>query len=187
MSAFYPGAGTDIRPPILFRNIKIWIYMDSQPKSDFGNELGTGYRTNFISRMLTIMIQNEFELQSVETDIYTFYNRDHDQKIIYETNSVFPEDLRYRHRECDTLVLIGYSLTNPPNDFVSSYSHIITDSISRTDPNEQSMLLFKNVSLLVVDKDFIYWETTECTSSNILKYVKVINPRFCGSKNFKLV
>lgn len=178
MSAFYPGAGTDIIPPILFRNIKKWIYMDSQPNSEFGNKIGLGYRTKFIPKMLSIMIQNGFELQSVEENTYTFFNRIHDQKIIYETNTVFPEDLRYRHRECDTLVLIGYSLTNPPTDFVSSYSDIITDSLSRTDPVEQSLLLFKNVSLIVVDNDFSYWEPLEYTTNNILKYANVINPRF---------
>jgi hypothetical protein len=178
MSAFYPGSGTDIRPPVLFRNIKNWIYMDSQPNSEFGNQMGLGYRTKFIPKMLSIMIQNGFELQSVDGDTYTFFNPVYDQKIIYETNTVFPEDLRYRHRECDTLVLIGYSLTNPPTDFVSSYAHIITDSMSRSDPSEQSLLLFKNVSLLMIDNDFLYLEPTECTSSNILKYVNVINPRF---------
>jgi hypothetical protein len=178
MSAFYPGAGTDIVPPVLFRNIKNWIYMDSQPKSEFGNEIGTGYRTQFIPKILTIMLQNNFELQSVDSDIYTFYNREYEQKIRYETNTVFPEDLRRRHRECDTLVLIGHTLLNPPPNFVTSYEHIITDSMSRSDPDEQSALLFKNVSLLVVDKDYIYWETSECTTENILKYVKIVVPRF---------
>ena len=178
MTAFYPGAGTDIVPPVLFRNIKNWIYMDSQPKSEFGNEIATGYRTKFIPKMLTIMIQNGFQLQSVQSDIYTFYNQQYDQKITYETNTVFPEDLRYRHRECDTLVLIGYSLINPPLNFVSSYKHIITDSLSRSDPTEQSTLLFKNISLIVMDKEYIYWEEDECTTENILKYVKVVNPRF---------
>ena len=177
MSAFYPGAGTDIIPPVMFRNIKNWIYMDSQPKSEFGNNLGVGYRTNFISKMLKIMIQNGFELYDVKEDIYIFYNKHHDQKITYETNSVFPDDLRCRPRKCDTLVLRGYSLTSPPPNFVSSYENIITDSMSRSDPEEQSILLFKNVSVLSVDIKFMYWEIAEYTISNILKYVGIIDPR----------
>lgn len=158
MSAFYPGAGTDITPPILFRNIKNWIYMDSQPKS----------RVSFISKLLMIMLQNEFELKAVDSDTYTFYNRSHDQTIRYETNT---DDLR-TSRECKTLVLIGYSLTNMPSNFISSYTHIITDSISLSD---QSELLFKNVSVLFVDKTL---ESSEYTTKNILKYVGIVNPRY---------
>ena len=174
MSAFYPGAGTDIIPVILFRNIKNWIYTDSQPNSVFDNVS----KTKFIPKMLSIMIQNGFELQSIEEDTYILYNHLYDQKIRYETNSIFPEDLRQRHHDCDTLVLIGHPLTNQPIDFVSSYSHIITDSLSRSDPAEQSLLLFKNVSLIVIDKDFTYWEPSEYTIANIIKYVNVIDPRF---------
>ena len=178
LSAFYPGAGTDITPPILFRNIKKWIYMDSQPKSEFGNKINFEYRQKFFPKLLTIMLQNEFELKSIEGDILTFYNRSHGQTIRYETNSIFPEDLRQRHRDCDTLVLIGYTLTEPPPNFISSYEHIIIDSMDRADPAEQSILLFKNVSVLIVDKDFMYWEPSEYTTNNILKYVDIINPRY---------
>ena len=42
-SAFYPGAGTDIVPPIVFRSIKHWTYMDSQPRSEFGNDFYKGF------------------------------------------------------------------------------------------------------------------------------------------------
>lgn len=176
--AFYPGAGTDIIPPILFRNIKNWIYMDSQPKSEFGNKINSGYRQKFFPNLLTIMLQNEFDLKGIEGDTLTFYNSLHEQTIKYETNSVFPEDLRQRHRDCDTLVLVGYSLTNPPPNFISSYKNIIIDSINRPDPDEQSILLFKNVFLLIVDKNFIYGDLTEYTTKNIIKYVVPINTRY---------
>ena len=171
MSAFYPDAGTDIVPPILFRNIKKWLYMDSQQNFEFGES------TKFIPTLLTIMLQNEFELKSINGDTYTFYNREHDQTINYETNTLFPDDLKPKHRECQTLVLIGYSLKNKPPDFVSSYDTIITDSLSRPDPAEQSLLLFKNVSLLWIDDTFMYNELSHCTTKNIIQHVSAINTR----------
>ena len=174
MSAFYPGAGTDIVPPILFRSIKNWLYMDSQPNSEF--EEGV-YKTTFIPTLLTIMLQNEFELKAINGYTYTFYNREHDQTINYETNTSFPDDLKPKHRECQTLVLIGYPLKNMSLDFVSSYDTIITDSLSRPDPAEQSLLLFKNVYFLWIDDTFMYNEPSHCTTNNIIQHVAAINTR----------
>ena len=175
MSAFYPGAGTDIVPVILFRSIKNWLYMDSQPNSEFGEGV---YKTSFIPTLLTIMLQNEFELKAINGDTYIFYNREHSQTINYETNTLFPDDLKSKHRECQTLVLIGgYPLKNKPSDFVSSYDHIITDSLSRPDSYEQSLLLFKNVSLLWIDDTFMYNEPSHCTTNNIIQHVAAINTR----------
>jgi hypothetical protein len=174
MSAFYPGASTDIVPPVLFRSIKNWLYMDSQPNSEFGEGV---YKTRFIPTLLTIMLQNEFELKAINGDTYTFYNRDHDQTINYEMNTLFPDDLKEKHLECETLVLIGYPVKNMSLNFISSYSHIITDSLSRPDPAEQSLLLFKNVSLLWIDNQFMYREPSHCTTKNIIKNIGIINPR----------
>ena len=174
MSAFYPGAGTDIVPPVLFRSIKNWLYMDSQPNSKFGEGV---YKTTFIPTLLTIMLQNEFELKAINGDTYTFYNLEHDQTINYETNTLFPDDLKEKHRECQTLVLIGYPLKNTPSHFVSSYDTIITDSLSRPDPAEQSLLLFKNVYFLWVDDTFMYNEPSHCTTNNIIQHVAAINTR----------
>lgn len=174
MSAFYPGAGTDIVPPVLFRNIKKWLYMDSQPNSEF--EEGV-YKTTFIPTLLTIMLQNEFELKAINGYTYTFYNREYDQTINYETNTLFPDDLKPKHRECQTLVLIGYPLKNMSLDFVSFYDTIITDSLSRPDPAEQSLLLFKNVYFLWIDDTFMYNELSHCTTNNIIKNVAAINTR----------
>jgi hypothetical protein len=174
MSAFYPGAGIDIVPPVLFRSIKNWLYMDSQPNSEFGEGL---YKRTFIPTLLTIMLQNEFELKAINGNTYTFYNREHDQTINYETNTLFPEDLKPKHRECQTLVLIGYPLKNTPSDFVYSYDSIITDSLSRPDPAEQSLLLFKNVYFLWIDDTFMYKEPSHCTTKNIIQHVAAINTR----------
>ena len=68
-SAFYPGAGLDIFPLIMFRNIKKWIYMDSQPRSEFGDNFYEGFaRPKFIEKLKQIMEQNEFKLSIIDGD-----------------------------------------------------------------------------------------------------------------------
>lgn len=175
-SAFYPGAGTHIIPPILFRSIKTWIYMDSQPRSEFGNKIEEGLsRPRFIPKLMTVMNQNGFTLQTVEDDVYTFYHPEHHQTIRYETNSVFPDALQTRHRTCDTLVMCGYELTNPPSDFITSYSHIITDSKTGYSKSEEAILLTKNVSTMVYDTNWTYWEPSFLTTCHIQKNARVVN------------
>lgn len=174
-SAFYPGAGTDIIPPILFRSIKKWFYMDSQPRSEHGNDLYEGFsRPQFIPSLLTIMNQNGFEFQTMEDNIFTFYHPIHEQTIIYETNSVFPTALQMRHRTCNTLVLCGYELTNPPTNFISSYPHIITNSITCYDESDQKILLSKHVSTMLYDKDWKYWEPSNLTTHKIQHYATIV-------------
>jgi hypothetical protein len=176
MSAFYPGSGTDVIPPTVFRSIKQWIYMDSQPKSEFGNKIEEGYsRPRFIPKLLTVMNQNGFYLQTMENDVYTFYNPMHEQTIRYETNAVFPNALQTHHRLCDTLVLCGYELTNPPEDFITSYSHIITDSKTGHDSPTELILLNKSVFTMVYDKDWVYWNLMNLTTSLINRYVTIVN------------
>ena len=174
--AFYPGAGTDLVPPTMFRTIKHWIYMDSQPRSEFGNKVDPGYaRPIFIPSLLQTMDQNGFELQSMHNDIYTFYHPLYEQTIRYETNAVFPEDLYEQHFSCDTLVLCGYELTNPPSDFITWYAHIITDSRTVHDESEEQLLLSKSVSTLMYDPTWSYWETEHYTPPMIQRYVTITN------------
>lgn len=175
-SAFYPGASIDIVPPILFRSITQWYYMDSKPRSEFGAIMNKKYyKPQFIPDLLTVMNKNGFELQTVEDDIYTFYHPFHKQTIRYETNAVFPYSLQPYHRTCDTLVLIGYRLTNPPPNFISSYSHIITSSTSVYEESVKSLLLSKLVSTIVYDKKnkWEYWKAANLTIRNIKRYVTV--------------
>ena len=175
-SAFYPGAGTDIVPPIIFRTIKKWIYMDSQPRSEFGDNIQEGLsRPRFIPTLITVMHQNGFELQTTEEDIFTFYHPIHEQTIRYETNAVFPYALQSYHRACDTLVLCGYELTNPPPDFITSYSHIITDSTTVHDEGEEKILLSKHVSTMVYNKNWAYWDPANLTTRKIQRYVKIVD------------
>jgi len=166
--AFYPGAGTDVIPPTLCRAIKTWIYLDSQPRSENGDKPGFA-RPRFIPKLLTVMTQNGFMLQTVEADVLTFYHPEHGQTIRYETNAVFPEALQPRHR-CDTLVLCGYELTRPPPDFLASYAHIITDSKTYYTASEEAVFLTKHVSTILYDTDWDYWEPSCLTPSHIQRH-----------------
>ena len=175
-SAFYPGAGIDIVPPTLFRSIKQWFYMDSQPRSEFGNKIENVYaRPRFIPKLITVMNKNGFDLHTMQDNVYTFYHSDHDQTIHYETNAVFPEALQSRHRDCDTLVLCGYELDHPPPDFIASYSHIITDSRSVYDEEDKQILFYKHVSTMLYDPTWKYWEPSQRTTPKIQRYVTIIN------------
>ena len=130
-SAFYPGAGLDIFPPIMFRSIKNWIFVDSQPKSEFGADEYEGFeRPKFIEQLKQIMKQNDFQLKFIHGDIYTFYNLEHEQIIQYETNTIFPDSLQQHHYQTDTLVLCGFDLGDQTINFINKYSNIITDNIT---------------------------------------------------------
>jgi hypothetical protein len=175
-SAFYPGAGTDIVPPIVFRSIKHWTYMDSQPRSEFGNNFYKGFsRPRFIPTLITVMNQNGFELRTTEADVFTFYHPIHEQTIRYETNSVFPDALKRHHLECDTLVLCGYELTNPPRNFIDYYSHIITNSHTVIDETDEKILLSKDVSTMIYNNNWCYWEPANLTTRKIQRYVTIVD------------
>ena len=183
-SAFYPGAGMDIVPPILFRSIRHWIYMDSQPRSEFGDDYREGLsRPQFITELITIMNQNGFELRATENDVFTFYHSLYEQTIRYETNSVFPDALKRNHRECDTLVLCGYSLENRPCNFIDSYPNIITNSHTIYDNLDEKIILTKHVFTMMYNKNWKYWEPSNLTTSEIQRYVAIANQyipyRYC--------
>jgi hypothetical protein len=171
--AYYPGAGTDIVPPIMFRSIKMWYYMDSQPNSEFGDDLYEGFsRPQFIPQLIQVMNQNDFEFKLKEKDVYTFYNSTYGQTIRYETNAVFPKALQPYHIECNSLVLCGYELSDPPKDFITSYPHIITDTKTC---HEQLLATLDacNISTMIYDKHWKYWKDENLTIRKIQRYVKV--------------
>ena len=51
------------------------------------------------------MKQNDFKLESINSNVYTFYNKEYEQQVIYETNSVFPRDIQQRHYDCKKFLL----------------------------------------------------------------------------------
>ena len=111
--AVYIGAGHDIIPVLIFRDIKKFIYIDSQPFSEHGTSVYTekyiSYestletreqyeadnlfgRPRFIEDQKDLMIQNNFILQS-ESKYCITYKNEYDQIIKYHLSCSFPEFL----------------------------------------------------------------------------------------------
>ena len=130
--AVYVGAGHDIIPVLVFRDIKKFIYIDSQPFSEHGTHVYTkdykSYfalletrilhendnlfgRPKFIEEFQHLMKQNNFILQS-ESKYCIIYKNDYDQVIKYHLSCSYPEfltnEIKSDIRECNTLILCGY-------------------------------------------------------------------------------
>jgi hypothetical protein len=178
MSAFYPGAGTDLAPPILFPAIKTWYYMDSQPRSEYG-AYPILSRPTFIKRLDQTMTQCDFELSEVKGDLRTYYSPSTQQTIYYETNTNFPEDWNPTKHKADALVLCGYDIQGQEcrdlTTFFSSYPHIITDNLTCGSVWKNDILSTHTISQMNYPKDdsFSYWITEQETSANFRKYVSV--------------
>lgn len=130
--AVYIGAGLDIVPVLTLRHIKQFIYIDSQPFSEFGTYVYTNknklfdatlntrheYEENnlfgrplFKERFKELMKENNFILQS-ETKYCWIYKNDYGQIIKYHISCAFPEFLTEQIKkdisECNTLILCGH-------------------------------------------------------------------------------
>jgi len=125
MSAFYPGAGMDLVPPVLFPEIKTWWYMDRLSYPDF------------IDHVERVMNQCGFQLESVDGNQRNYYSAATQQSIYYQYGAVFPnawDSLIHALSRKNTLVLCGLDIHSygplPPH-FFTYYNHIITNN--RTD------------------------------------------------------
>jgi len=177
-SAFYPGAGLDVFPPIMYRDIEFFIYMDSQPLSEFGNTIFDGaQRPKFIQILIKIMDQNNFKLILIEDNNLTFFNSEYNQTILYETNSVFPQDLQQRHYDCNTLILCGFDTAEQTIDLINRFDNIITNNITCHELDDEPLFLSKNVSTMIINNDWIYWSSDNLFTDVILQNIK-IEPRF---------
>ena len=173
-SAFYPGAGTDVSPLAMFREIKEWIYTDSQPNSEFGDLKFNGCnRPRFIGLLTQNMKQNDFELKSINGDTYTFYNKEYEQQVIYETNSVFPRDVQQRHYDCDSFVMCGFDMEDHTIDFINRFKHIITNNRTCFELDAEQLLSSKKVSKMVYDDNWEYWESKNEVPHLIQQHVRV--------------
>lgn len=132
--AFYPGAGLDITPIVLFPQITEWYYMDSQPMSEFGSLIFPGCeRPFFIDRLKKIMGQIGMECM-IHTDHFLFFLHPTTKcKVTYYINASFPEALKYCYLPCTVLVACGYNMEHRPSHFMERWSHIITNNKTFTD------------------------------------------------------
>ena len=134
--AVYVGAGLDIVPILVLRHIKQFIYIDSQPFSEFGTHVYTNKyesfdatvntrqnheennlfgRPTFKERFEQLMKQNNFIVQS-ETKYCWIYKNDYGQVIKYHVSCAFPEflteEIKKDISECNTLILCGHFPNN---------------------------------------------------------------------------
>ena len=178
MSAFYPGAGTDLTPPILFPEIKTWYYLDSQPRSEYG-AYPILSRPTFINTLDQTMSQCHFELSHVKGDLRTYYSPSTQQTIYYETNTNFPEDWNPTRHKAGALVLCGYDIhSNDTRDVTalfSSYPHIITDNTTCDSVWKNDIRPTHTLSQMNYPRDdsFSYWITEQNTVEDIRKHVSV--------------
>jgi hypothetical protein len=130
--AVYIGAGLDLIPVLVCRDIKKFIYIDSQPFSEHGTEVYTKKyekitatletreqyeknnlfgRFNFRFRLDKLMKQNNFLLMSEKKYCLIFKNN-LDQVIKYHISCAFPEFLTDEIvddiGQCNTLILCGH-------------------------------------------------------------------------------
>ena len=178
MSAFYPGAGTDLTPPVLFPEIKIWWYMDGQPRSEYGSNPAY-YRPRFLGQLEQTMNQCGFQLQTIDGDRRIYYSPSTDQTIHYEINTPFPDNWDPVKHAGSTLVLCGYDINDRQNlippTFFSSYTHIITNNITCNTMWKKNILPIHTLSSIMYSNDdnYKYWVIEHETTENLKKYVSV--------------
>jgi len=175
MAAFYPGAGTDLTPVVLFPEIKTWYYMDSQPQSEHGDVVL--YRPKFLNQLDQAMQRCGFKMKEVENHFLTYFSSETEQTIYYETSTVFPKAWDPVKHAGSTLVLCGYDMeseTIPPS-FFSSYSHILTDNLTSKDVWTKNILPTHTLSRMNYPKDdsYSYWNPEQETAENIRTFVSV--------------
>lgn len=116
-TAVYVGAGIDIIPILLFRDIKTFIYIDSQPATEFGSSLlYPGYeRPRFPGLLLNTMKRLGYVAckQSTNKNLQEFVNLASGTEIFYYMNNCFPHKLDAGCVEAiskaSTLICCGYT------------------------------------------------------------------------------
>ena len=179
-NALYIGAGTDILPVLLNPDIKNFIYIDSQPMSEFGMlgfEDKTFYRKNFLENLSKIMRNNNFKSKENSTNYLRYYNETTNQTINYHINTPFPDKLTDNIKDiiktCDILICNGYDphkivldYIQKPFVFIGSVSTLYSKNTENYEESDKSLFLelYSNSSLvseyrLIQDKKYYeYWK-----------------------------
>ncbi len=110
----YVGAGTDIIPIIVLPEIKEFIYIDSQPRSEYGMYLYDNadlYRDYFLPELKKILKNNNF-IDSKITKNYLEYHNNNNQILKYYINTPFPEkvtdEIKKDIENCENLIFSGF-------------------------------------------------------------------------------
>lgn len=131
--AIYIGAGVDIVPALLFPSLKEFIFIDSQPFSEFGSHTyhqdGESWialkdiskeerfdnlfsRPLFLSTLERVMNNNNFKQSESNPDYIIFNNDETKQTIKYYYSIAFPnfldESIINEINTCNTLIVCGH-------------------------------------------------------------------------------
>jgi hypothetical protein len=132
-TAVYIGAGTDILPLLLVPSIREWIYMDSQPRSEWGT-LPSTPSTTFLPLLHSLLRDSGWTPKEPKDadkgpKDRIVYQSVTNQRLTYFINTACPEELTEEHRRlfstADTLVLIGHDPAFL--DMLPSSIHLITN------------------------------------------------------------
>jgi hypothetical protein len=160
--AFYPGAGLDISPIVLFPEIRHWYYMDSQPMSEFGKIISE--KPLFVPRLGKIMHQIGFEC-IVHSPKKLVFGDSTDKTVTYYINSVFPDDYYSNYLPCSTLVHCGFKMNMLP-EFYKKWDSIICNNKS-----EHSNECINKMEIVWDDSE--YWLDENQTTEFITKHATV--------------
>jgi hypothetical protein len=161
--AVYIGAGTDILPALLFLDLKEFIFIDSQPFSEFGTHTyhveGENHisihdvlkkdrfdnlfsRPNFLPSLEKVMNQNNFQQSTSTPDFILYHNLKTKQTIKYYYSCSFPEYLDSNIiqdiKGCNTIIVCGHHPNKVILNYLQSPTYLIGNSrtVYKTSPDE---------------------------------------------------
>lgn len=112
--AVYIGAGTDCIPLLMLNDIQEFIYIDSQPQTEYGTmeyESGHFYRPAFLPELCHILQSLEFEPVK-RSSSYFEYKSATRQVLKYYLSTAFPEmlnaEIKAHLESSDALILSGF-------------------------------------------------------------------------------
>jgi hypothetical protein len=158
--AIYIGAGIDIVPVLLFDTIDEYIYIDSQPFSEFGTQtyivktntakhvsrderfFNDFSRGNFMENLINVMKQNYFIMVEKNNDFLLFKNNK--KTIKYYYSCAFPEyitkEMKDELKDCNVLILVGHDPHKDILKYIKLPTTIITsnNTVYRHDPIDEN-------------------------------------------------
>jgi hypothetical protein len=148
--AIYIGAGLDILPALLFPALKEFIFIDSQPFSEFGthtyhiegeNHISTQdvlkkdrfdnlfSRPTFMPTLEKVMTNNNFQQSKSTPDYILYHNQITNQNIKYYYSCSFPEyldnEIISEIKSCNTIIVCGHNPSKVVLDLIQSPTYLI--------------------------------------------------------------
>jgi hypothetical protein len=178
-TAVYVGAGTDIKPLLIFKYISTFIYIDSQPLTEFGNAaLFSGCaRPKFPLQIYQILTKHGFiKTTQITPNLHEYYNPKTGRTLKYYMNCCFPKDLPQcllnDIKTANTLICCGHSppaalismMKSGPKTFIGDNKtcynleqgdeqYFTVDQALREDPS-----LMTNYMRFDIPQGYPYWE-----------------------------